>query len=87
MLGKSSRQKIIKDSQPAKKNDASSLSKSQHQNGSAQRKTDGNAMSTTNLDNVGGSSADIFSIGEDITALEQYGITPEIYEKYKKMTD
>jgi len=39
------------------------------------------------LDNVGGSSADIFSIGEDITALEQYGITPEIYEKYKRMSD
>lgn len=43
--------------------------------------------SSTNLDNVNRSSGDIFSIGEDINALEQYGITPEIYEKYKKMTD
>jgi|OM-RGC.v1.038623697 hypothetical protein len=43
--------------------------------------------STTNLDNVNGGSGDIFSIGEDINALEQYGITPEIYEKYKQMTD
>lgn len=43
--------------------------------------------STTNLDAVGASSADMFSIGEDITALEQFGITPDIYEKYKKMTD
>lgn len=34
-----------------------------------------------------GSHTELFSIGDDINALEQYGITPEIYDKYKKMTD
>lgn len=39
------------------------------------------------MDTVNRSTGDVFSIGEDINALEQYGITPEIYEKYKQMTD
>jgi len=58
-----------------KQESSSGLGRSQHNGSSA------------NLDNVNQSSGDIFSIGEDINALEQYGITPEIYEKYKKMTD
>ena len=71
-----------------KQEGASNLGKSQHQNGSALRKTDQSTTSSaTNLDVANRSSGDIFSIGEDINALEQYGITPEIYEKYKKMTD
>lgn len=73
MMGKSIRQKIIKDSHPqAKKNEVVG---------------DATSTQTTNVDSVGGSTTDLFNIGEDITALEQYGITPTIYEKYKKMTD